>query len=220
MTIRILTFPKRLYAITDRHLARLPHDEIVAQLLVGGARTIQIRDKESSSRELLEVARACLKLTSAVGARLIINDSIDVALAAGADGVHLGQHDLSVEDARAIIGPDKLIGLSTHTLEEFRAGLATSADYLAVGPIFPTSTKENPSAVVGLDLLREVHTFSDRPVVAIGGINLHRARRVIDAGADAVAVISALYPIPDLAAPEDSAKIVSRVRSLLDAIGD
>ncbi|MEP7270442.1 MAG: thiamine phosphate synthase [Acidobacteriota bacterium] len=220
MRIRIFTFPNRLYAITDRHLGHLPHDEIVAQLLVGGARTIQIRDKESSPRELLEIARACLKLTRAVGARLLINDFLDVALAAGADGVHLGQDDLSVEEARAIMGPDKIIGLSTHTLDQFRSGLATSADYLAVGPIFATSTKENPSATVGLELLRQVQPVTDRPIVAIGGISLHRARRVIDAGADAVAVISALYPIPDMSTPAESSEISARVRLLLDALGD
>lgn len=226
MTIRILQFPNRLYAISDCQLARVPHDEIVAQLLVGGVRTIQIRDKEASARELLDISRACLRLARAVGARLIINDSVDVALASDADGVHLGQEDVPVAEARAVLGRDKIIGLSTHSMEQFRAGLSTSADYLAVGPIFATRTKENPGAVVGLDLLREAHAISDRPVIAIGGINVNRARRVIDAGADAVAVISALYPVPDLnglgglAAPPDTSEISSRASALLRAIGD
>jgi thiamine-phosphate pyrophosphorylase len=176
MTIRIFQFPNKLYAITDRHLALLPHDEIVAQLLVAGVRTIQLRDKTASTKELLDAARDCLKLTRAAGARLILNDSIEVALASDADGIHLGQEDSSVEKARRLLGPEKVIGLSTHTIEQFRAGLTTSADYLAVGPVFSTSTKENPSPVVGLDLVKAAHEISDRAVVAIGGIDTRRAR--------------------------------------------
>lgn len=218
MTIRIFQFANPLYAITDRMLARVPHDEIVAHLLVAGVRTIQIRDKTASSRELLESVRLCLKLTRAVGALLIVNDSIDVALASDADGVHLGQDDPTVEEARRILGLDKTIGLSTHSLEQFHAGMATSADYLAVGPVFPTITKEHPSPIVGLDLLREVHEISDRPVVAIGGINSLRAKRVIEAGADAIAVISALYPVPDLSSPADASEITTRARALLEAL--
>lgn len=218
--MRIMLFPNRLYAITDRRLACLPHDEIVAQLLVGGARLIQLRDKDASAKELLETTRACLKLTRAVGARLIINDRVDVAMASDADGVHLGQEDLAVSEARALLGSEKIIGLSTHSLEQFRAGLSTSADYLAVGPIFATKTKENPSEVVGLELLREAHAIADRPIVAIGGITADRAPKAIAAGAEAVAVISALYPVPDLSAANDEPQLISRVRSLLKSLAD
>jgi thiamine-phosphate diphosphorylase len=214
--MRILQFANRLYAITDRELAFLPHDEIVAQLLVAGVRTIQLRDKASSTKDLLDAARACLKLTRAACALLIINDSIDVALASDADGVHLGQDDIPIDEARRALGDGKLIGLSTHSIEQFRSGLSTSADYLAVGPVFSTSTKENPSPVVGLELVRAAHEISDRPVVAIGGINLKQARRVLDAGADAIAVISALYPPPSLDCPLDPSEISMRASRLLD----
>jgi len=131
----------RLYAITDRNLAGLPNDQIVAQLLLGGAKLIQLRDKQASARELLESARACRKLTRAMGATLIINDRVDVALAAEADGVHLGQEDMTPDKAREVLGPAAIIGLSTHSLDQFREGMKTSANYLALGPIFATTTK-------------------------------------------------------------------------------
>ncbi len=217
--MRLFQFPNRLYGITDRRLARLPHDEIVAQLLLGGARTIQLRDKDASPRELLEATRACLRLTTAVGARLIVNDSVDVALAAGADGVHLGQDDTPVEEARVRLGPDKIIGLSTQNLDQLRAGLETSADYLAFGPIFATVTKETTNEALGVEGVRQAQALVNRPLVAIGGITLHRAPRVILAGADAVAVISALYPVPDLDRTDDAGEIISRVRAILDAVG-
>ena len=208
----------RLYALTDRRFARLPHEEIVAQLLLGGARLIQLRDKEATARETLAAARKCLTLTRAVGALLIINDHVDVAVDVDADGVHLGQEDLQVDEARAMVGPNKIIGLSTHSLDQFRAGLSTSADYLAVGPVYATSTKENPSPVVGLELLRKVRDLADRPVVAIGGITPELAPEVISAGADTIAVVSALYPPPDPDHPEAGSGIPSRVRAFLDAL--
>lgn len=214
--MRILQFANSLYAITDRELALLPHDEIVAQLLVAGVRTIQLRDKTSSTKDLLDAARRCLKLTRAAGALLIINDSIDVALASGADGVHLGQEDIPVVEARRALGDEKLIGLSTHNIEQFRRALSTTADYIAVGPVFSTSTKENPSPVVGLELVRLAHEMSDRPVVAIGGITAQRVRSVLDSGADAIAVISALYPPLSLDSPRDPAEITTRAARLLD----
>lgn len=166
-------------------------------MLAGGARLIQLRDKEASSREMLDQARACLKLTRAAGATLIINDRVDVALTAGADGVHLGQDDMEVEDAREILGEDKIIGVSTHSLDQFRAALETSANYVAIGPVYQTKTKENPEPVVGLEMIREAKKLTDRPLVAIGGITAERAPEVIAAGADCVAAISALYPWPE-----------------------
>ena len=202
----------RLYAITDRNLAGLPNDELVAQLLLGGARLVQLRDKQANARELLDSARACRKLTRAMRALLIVNDRVDVALAAEADGVHLGQDDMSPDEAREVLGPDAIIGLSTHSLDQFREGMKTSASYLALGPIFATTTKDNPDEVVGLDLLRSAKEISDRPIVAIGGIREDRVTDVIEAGADYVAVISALYVSTDKAAP-DSEGIISRVRA-------
>ena len=138
----MIQIPK-LYAITDRQWSNCTHEEIVRMLLDGGASFIQLRDKEASGR-LLDQAMACLKLTRKAGATLIINDRVDVALTAGADGVHLGQDDLSVDEAREILGEDKIIGVSTHSIAQFRAALETSANYIAVGPVYPTITKENP----------------------------------------------------------------------------
>jgi thiamine-phosphate pyrophosphorylase len=194
----MLELPK-LYAITDRELANSSLVEIVEQLLAGGARLIQLRDKTATARELFDAARAARVLTRAVGARLIINDRVDVALTAEADGVHLGQEDLSVAEAREILGPEKIIGVSTHNRTQFEAAVASSADYIAVGPVFATTSKENPDPVVGLDLLREVRSLTDRPIVAIGGIDQGRAPAVVAAGADSIAIISALYPWPELA---------------------
>jgi thiamine-phosphate pyrophosphorylase len=188
---------QKLYAITDCQLSNCTHEEIVRMLLAGGARLIQLRDKDASARELLDHARACLKLTREAGAKLIINDRADVALTAGADGVHLGQDDMSVGNAREMLGEDKIVGVSTHSLDQFRAALKTSASYIAVGPVYQTNTKENPDPVVGLELVREAKKLTDRPLVAIGGINHERAPEVIAAGADCVAAISALYPWPE-----------------------
>lgn len=187
----------KLYAITDRSLSNLTNVEIARLMLEGGARLIQLRDKESTAKDLFDAARQILVMTRAAGGRLIINDRVDVALTVEADGVHLGQEDLAVEEAREILGPEKIIGISTHNRSQFEAALQTSADYIAVGPIFTTTSKENPDPVVGLELLREVRGLTDRPIVAIGGIDLERAAGVIAAGADSVAVISALYPWPD-----------------------
>jgi thiamine-phosphate pyrophosphorylase len=193
-------------------------------LLDGGASFIQLRDKEASGRELLDQAIACLKLTREAGATLIINDRVDVALTAGADGVHLGQDDLSVDEAREILGEDKIIGVSTHSIDQFRAALETSANYIALGPVFPTLTKENTVPVVGLELVREARKLTDRPLVAIGGINLGRAPEVIEAGADCVAVISALYPLPEKVDLGSKPEITLATRNFLeilssDAIG-
>jgi thiamine-phosphate pyrophosphorylase len=208
----------KLYAITDRQWSNCAHEEIVRMLLSGGARFIQLRDKEASARELLDQAMACLKLTRNSGAKLIINDRVDVALIAEADGVHLGQDDLSVAEAREILGPDKIIGVSTHSIAQFRAALETSADYIAVGPVYPTRTKENSAAVVGLKLVREARKLADRPLVAIGGINHRRAPKVIAAGADSVAVISALYPLPKKVDLTSKPEITLATRNFMKAL--
>jgi thiamine-phosphate pyrophosphorylase len=219
----MIQIPK-LYAITDRQWSNCTHEEIVRMLLDGDASFIQLRDKEASGRELLDQAIACLKLTREAGATLIINDRVDVALTAGADGVHLGQDDLSVDEAREILGEDKIIGVSTHSIDQFRAALETSANYIALGPVFPTLTKENTAPVIGLELVREARKLTDRPLVAIGGINLGRAPEVIEAGADCVAVISALYPLPEKVDLGSKPEITMAVRNFLeilssDAIG-
>ena len=207
----------KLYAITDCQLSNCTHEEIVKQLLAGGAQWIQLRDKEASAKEMLEAARACLALTRAAGATLIINDRVDVAMTADADGVHLGQDDMEVEEARAILGPDKIIGISTHSLAQVRRALDTSANYIAIGPVYPTTTKENPDPVVGLQLIRKARKLTVRTLVAIGGITLERAPEVIAAGADSVAVISALYPIADIHDFMTKPDMAGRARAFLQA---
>jgi thiamine-phosphate pyrophosphorylase len=208
----------KLYTVTSRQLSNCSLEEIVTQLLAGGARWIQLRDKEASAKEMLDAARACLALTRPLGAALIINDRVDVALAADADGVHLGQDDMTVEEAREILGLDKIIGLSTHSLAQVKGALDTTANYIALGPIFPTTTKENPDPVVGLELLREVRALTRRPLVAIGGITLERAPEVLAAGADSVAVISALYPLADIHDFTTKPDIAGRTRAFLQRL--
>ncbi len=210
----------RLYPITDRQLSNCTHEEIVEMMLAGGAKMIQLRDKDASAREMLDSARACLKLTRAAGARLIINDRVDVALTSDADGVHLGQEDLAVEEAREILGEKKMIGVSTHNLDQLRAALETSADYVAVGPVYPTRTKENPDPVAGLELVREARKLADRPIVAIGGIDHQRAGEVMAAGADTIAAISALYPWPDVLDLASKPDITGSVRKFIEILSD
>jgi thiamine-phosphate pyrophosphorylase len=137
------------------------------------------------------------ELLTRQGVSFFVNDRPDVAFLAGASGVHVGQDDLNVEQARRVAGPDKLVGVSTHNLEQFEKAATSSADYIAVGPIFSTSSKTNPDPVVGLDLLRRVRSLTDKPIVAIGGITLDRAASAIEAGADSVAVISGILSAAD-----------------------
>ena len=156
---------------------------------------IQYRNKKGSAREVLSHARQ-LRVTAGEGVRLIMNDRADLCLAAGFDGVHLGQDDLSPEAARSVIKEGKWIGISTHNLQQAIAADSTSADYIAIGPIFGTKSKERPDPVVGLEGLRKVRAATHKPLVAIGGITLSNGRSVIDAGADSVAVISCLLASP------------------------
>ena len=192
------TFP-RLYAIIDPAQASgRSVIEIGEILLSAGIRLIQLRDKQASSRELYEHARRLSELVRAQRGTCIVNDRADVARAAGADGVHVGQDDLPVELARRVIGPGKLVVFSTHVLAQVRDADRSSADYVAFGPIFPTSSKERPDPVVGLAGLREARKATRKPLVAIGGITVQNAREVIEAGADSVAVISDLLKAGDL----------------------
>jgi thiamine-phosphate pyrophosphorylase len=186
-----------LYAILDEETARR-HGWSVAGLaravLDGGARLLQVRVKTAGSADLLATARQVAAAARLVGARVIVNDRADVARLAGADGVHVGQDDLPAEKAAALLPPGALIGLSTHSREQVEAAAAQPVSYVAVGPVFATSTKEGSSAPVGLDLVRfAVERLARRPVVAIGGITLDRAPAVLAAGATSVAVISDLF---------------------------
>lgn len=198
----------RLYAILDVSPLRTTA-ELVAfaeELGAGGCTLLQYRNKSGSARIMLEQARELRRLARA-GApapqlRLIMNDRADLCLAADFDGVHVGQDDLSVESVRKIIGPDRWLGVSTHNPKQLREADLTSADYLAIGPVFTTSSKEKPDPVVGLDGVRRARALTRKPLVAIGGITRENAASVIEAGADSVAVISDLQRAPRKSAEE------------------
>jgi thiamine-phosphate pyrophosphorylase len=194
---------KGLYAITDREIAKSNHPEIVAAILAGGGRLIQLREKNLSTKDFYQAATLSIELTRQKGACLIINDRVDIAQMIGADGVHLGQDDLSPEKARLILGENAIIGLSTHSLTQALEADKLPVDYIAVGPIFTTLTKPEANASiingqVGLDLLHEVCQRVSKPVIAIGGITLERASSVLKTGASALAVISDLLKYNDI----------------------
>jgi thiamine-phosphate pyrophosphorylase len=180
----------RLYVILDAGLMTGSTEETAKQLIEAGVRMLQYRSKGGSALETLEVSRRLASIAYAADARFFVNDRPDIAVLAGASGVHVGQTDLSVADARMVIGAEKWVGVSTHSEEQFRAAAKSSADYVAVGPIFATRSKENPDPVVGTEFVRRVRGLTTKPIVAIGGITLERAAEVIEAGADSVAVIS------------------------------
>jgi thiamine-phosphate pyrophosphorylase len=191
-----LVFP-RLYAIIDPALLTISELDLAEALAGSGVELIQYRNKTASSRQFFEISRQLASALGPRGVRLIVNDRPDIALLAGAGGVHVGQDDLGVEDARAICGTDRWVGVSTHTLEQLAAADRTSADYIAFGPIFPTATKKNPDPVVGTDLLRQARRMTKKPLVAIGGITLERAAEVYRAGADSLALIRDLISVPN-----------------------
>src|SRR5262249_25511406 len=198
-----------LYPITDAKLSGLSHADQVALLIKGGATLIQIRDKSSTPDELYRAAIASIAIARPHGVRIIINDRADVALAADADGVHLGQDDLPVEQGRVLLGPSRIVGISTHSVAQAVRAAPLPVDYFAIGPSVRTTTKETPEPTVGLDLIREVRSKIDKPLVAIGGITLERARDVVQAGAHSVAIISDLLTRGD---------IVSRTGDFLKAL--
>lgn len=201
----------KLYPITDARLSGLSHAEQVKHLSAGGATFVQLREKHLAPREFYHQAEEALRVARSRGVHLIINDRVDIALALHADGVHLGQDDLPPEAARALLGEDAIIGFSTHSVEQASVAARLPIDYLAIGPIFETSSKENPDPVVGLDGLRRVREITGEiPLVAIGGIRLENIGEVLKAGADAVAVISLLLAEP----PE----IETRTREILTAL--
>jgi thiamine-phosphate pyrophosphorylase len=179
-----------LYVILDAAL--LPSDpvEFVKKLMGAGVRLFQYRNKTAPAREVLQAAQALNVTARQEGSGFLVNDRPDIARLAGASGVHVGQDDVEVAAARAIVGANAIVGVSTHNFEQFQRAAETDADYLAVGPIFPTRTKSKPDPVVGLELIREARKLTTKPIVAIGGITLEQTADVIRAGADSVAVIS------------------------------
>jgi len=200
----------RLYVILDAALLNVPEAECAQELADAGVRLMQYRNKKASAGELFESSKKLVSLLAPLKVSLVVNDRADVAALAGADGVHVGQEDLSVEKTRRVVGPGKLVGVSTHSLEQFQRAGASSADYIAVGPIFATGTKANPDPVVGSEFIRKVRPLTDKPIVAIGGITLERAPEIIESGADSVAVISDI-----LGAPEPGI----RARQYIDLLG-
>ncbi|WP_042361359.1 thiamine phosphate synthase [Geomicrobium sp. JCM 19055] len=180
-----------LYAITaeELHPGR-PLLEVMEETLQGGAKMIQYRDKNGSKKQVIENARALSALAKSYDVPFIMNDHLDVALIIDADGVHFGQDDVPLTEARKLLGPNKLIGISTHSLEEAVCAERDGADYIGVGPVFATATKKDAQQEIGLTLLREIVEGVAIPTVAIGGINQQNALSVIETGVTQVAVIS------------------------------
>ena len=201
----------RVYPLTDVQLSGLSHAEQVRLLSLGGAGLIQLREKRLPALHFYEHAKAAVAVAKESGAQVIINDRVDVALAAAAHGVHLGQDDMPPEAARRLLGEEAIIGYSTHNIEQAQQALILPIDYIAIGPIFETSTKSDTSPTLGLEGLRAVRdAVGDIPLVAIGGISHANAREVIEAGADSAAVISALLLDPD--------RITDSTRALLESL--
>jgi thiamine-phosphate diphosphorylase len=197
-----------LYVITDERLGKgRSHSEQARLALVGGAQVIQLRNKSRDTGELLPVAREIAGLCHAAGALFIVNDRVDLAVAAGADGVHLGQTDLPISSARAILGPEKLIGISVENEEQVLRA-AEGADYLGVGAIYGSATKTDAGNAVGPEQITRFRRISALPIVAIGGITGERVPEVRAAGADSVAVISAVVAADD---PEAAARELSEL---------
>jgi thiamine-phosphate pyrophosphorylase len=188
-----------LYAIVDASLTKEPIP-FARELANAGVKLIQLRDKRSTARQFFALAQEMRAVLLPLGVHFIVNDRADIAAMVGASGVHVGQDDLPVEDARKIYKPPHWVGVSTHNIEQLKQAALTSADYIAVGPIFPTVTKENPDPVVGLDLVRAARRLTSKPLVAIGGITSGDAAQVFAAGADSVAVIGNLASASDPAA--------------------
>ncbi len=191
-------FLPRIYPITDVGLSGLSHGAQVEKMIEGGARFMQLREKNSAPCDFFADAAKALEIARARGAKIIINDRADIALALKADGVHLGQDDLPPAAARKILGDKAIIGFSTHNLNQAVSAVAFPVDYIAVGPIFATQTKENPDALVGLETLKKIRAaVGSFPLVAIGGIKFENFLDVLNAGADSVAIIGDLLGAPD-----------------------
>ena len=200
-----------LYLVTDSALVgdRALADVVMAAI-DGGARTVQLREKTAGTRAFVDLARALRALLAPRGVPLIINDRVDVALAAGADGVHVGRNDMAYPDARRLLGPEAVIGLSVETMDDVTQAEPFDVDYLGVSPIFPSSTKTDTVGTWGIDGLAEVRRRSRHHLVAIGGLHAGNVGEVVAAGADAVAVVSAVCAAADpRAAASELAELVA-----------
>ena len=199
-----------LYLVTDRGLSQgRPLEEVILQAVQGGVSIVQLREKEASTRFFIEEAQRVKQLLAPFHVPLIINDRVDVALAVEADGVHIGQNDMPYPLARRLLGPRAIIGLSVETMDQVLEAEAYNVDYLGVSPIFPTPTKTDTLGAWGLEGLAEVRRVSRHRLVAIGGLNASNAAEVIRAGADGIAVVSAICAAPDpRRAAEDLARVI------------
>lgn len=203
----MVTLP-RIYPITDVRISGLSHAEQVKRLTAGGATLIQLREKHFSPRDFYDAAAETIEFARRRGVKIIINDRVDIALALNADGVHLGQDDMPPDAARQVLGEKAIIGFSTHSIEQARAGVKLPIDYIAFGPIFETYTKQGPDTIVGLGRLCEVKDLAGSvPLVAIGGINRQNLRSIFEAGADSAAMIGAVV--------SDEAEITSGMKEML-----
>jgi thiamine-phosphate pyrophosphorylase len=188
-----------LYVITGEQFYQgRDYLEVIEEAIQGGADIVQLREKNKSKRELLKMAKELKKLTAKYNVPFIVNDHLDIALAVDADGIHIGQDDLPLAEARQIMGPDKIIGISTHALEEAIEAEKNGADYIGVGPVFETKSKVDVVDPVGLEYIKEVVSNTSIPFVAIGGIKLHNLDDVLDAGAKRICVISAIVGAEDV----------------------
>jgi thiamine-phosphate pyrophosphorylase len=213
------TTMKGLYFVTDRGLCGgKPLAEVVLQAVRGGAACIQLREKSVSTRFFVEEAGRIKDLLTPFKVPLIINDRLDVALAVGADGVHVGQEDMPYETARRLMGPKAIIGLSVEIWEDVERAESLDCDYLGVSPVFATPTKTDTKEPWGLEGLAKIRAFSRHPLVGIGGLNAENAAAVVMAGADGVAVVSAICTSPD--PYETSRELAGIIRSALVKRGD
>ena len=191
-------FLPKIYPITDAQMSKISHAAQVENLIDGGATFIQLREKYAAPNDFHEAAKTALEIARKHGVKIIINDRVDIALSLKADGVHLGQDDLPPEQARKILGDKAIIGFSTHNLDQAVEAIKMPIDYLAIGPVFATTTKENPEPVIGIEGVKKVRQLVGKfPLVAIGGITSENYREVLEAGADSVAVISSLVSEPN-----------------------
>jgi thiamine-phosphate pyrophosphorylase len=196
----------RLHVLTDSRIQhRFTHVRLTEMAIAGGADTIQFRQKEGHTREMIGIVRDMKSLCEKAGVTLIVNDRMDIAIAAEADGVHLGQEDFPIKLARRLLGDDKIIGGSARNLEEARECISQGADYIGFGPVYPTLTKEDAGNATGIDMLKEVSERISIPVIAIGGIDSGNIHEVMRSGAHGIAVISAVCCHPD---PEQVTRIL------------
>lgn len=204
-----------VYLVTDPALSDGRSElEVVRRAAAGGIRLFQYRDKPAGMKAYLEKARALADLCRELGVDLVLNDHVDIAACVDCAGIHLGQDDLPTREARSILGPAKAIGRSTHDLAQARAAIAEGADYINIGPVYATATKNTPVVPVGLDMVREIARFSTIPVTTMGGIGRTNAAEVIRAGADRVAVVTAITRAPDIeAASRELVGIVEAARA-------